>query len=72
MVELKANEFSIGTIKNTHMKITSADISYIKWNDNNIEQYIDKDIILIGTLNKSKFMGKIQKQMIIDKIIVKD
>ena len=33
---------------------------------------IDKDIVLIGTLNKSKFMGKVQKQMIIDKIIVKE
>lgn len=72
MVELKANTFSVGTIKDTHTKITSADMNYIKWNDNNIEQYMGKDIIVIGTLNKSKFMGKVQKQMIIDKIIVKE
>lgn len=71
LVELYNDNYVISTIKDTHLKITSGDISFIKWNDNDIEKYRDKDIIIIGTLNKNIFAGKVQKQMIIDKIIVK-
>lgn len=72
LVELNIGDYAISTIKDTHLKITSGDISFIKWNDNDIEKYRDKNIVVIGTLNKSTFKGKVQKQMIIDKIIIKE
>ena len=67
---VRLNNFNISTIKNTHIKIECGGVSFIKWNDNNVDKYADKNIIVIGTLNKSIFAGKVQKQMIVDKIIV--
>ena len=72
LVELYNDNYVISTIKDTHLKITSGDISFIKWNDNDIEKYRDKDIVIIGTLNKNVFAGKVQKQIIVDKIIIKE
>lgn len=69
---VRLNNFQITTIKGIHIKIESGGVSFIKWNDNNIEKYVNKNIVVIGTLSKSVFKGKIQKQMIIEKIIVED
>ena len=69
---VRLNNFQITTIKGIHIKIESGGVSFIKWNDNNIEKYANKNIIVIGTLSKSVFKGKIQKHMIIEEIIVED